>query len=459
MIRLSSLSIGVVLGVSFIVGATTAQVEAQSVLPSAQEVATDVAQGKFDPSKILVKQVQGLLNLGFNQLPGLDRTQLSALTGINDLALGNFPGLKDTALQQLPSLQKYLGLPSITGTETLTSLIQGGDVSKAVLDKAIGSVPGLSNATLGSISGIQGLPLSNIPGFGQTPVAALNLSCFTPQFVGEVNYDRGGFTEFSAPAQRFMVGQEVQCGNLKIIHRSVDENTDHGKFASQLFVCAFGVCAWTPDLPWPDAVVNQVWLGPPGNHSTSDSDIANGLVASIPKPFDPTKPIADAKPGTTSTQPAAGNSGSGTAKQNAIANTAKASVGKLSTANIPGTQNGNVGCAAAVNEIVKQSTGKPVGGGLSTAAMDAALQSGRGTAISSATAKAGDIIISPTKSFDSTTGGSVTGHVGICLTDGCTSIGSNSSSSGGIFKQNFSLGSWNSTFQNKGLSVKFYKLN
>jgi hypothetical protein len=452
MIRLSSLSISVVLGTSFIIGATTARIEAQSVFPSAQEVATDVIKSKFDPNKILVKQVQGLLNLGFNQLPGLDRTQLSALAGINDLAVGKFPGLKDTALQQLPSLQRYLDLPGITGTQTLTSLIQGGAVPKAVLDKAIGNIPGLSNATLGSIAGIQNFPLGNIPGLGQTPVAALNLSCFTPQFVGEVNYDRGGFTEFSAPAQRFMVGQEVQCGNLKIIHRSVDETSDHGKFASQLLICTPFGCAWTPDLPWPDAVANQPWVGPPGNNSTSDSDIASGLLASIPKPFDPTKPIADAKPDTTNTQPASGNSGGGTLKQNAIANTAKASIGKLSTANIPGTQGGTVGCAAAVNEIAKQSTGKPIGGGLSTAGMDAALQSGRGTAIVASQAKAGDLIISPTS-------GSSTGHVGICLSDGCKSIGSNSSFSGGIFKQNFNLGSWNSTFQGKGLPVKFYKLN
>jgi hypothetical protein len=446
------LSLSIALGVALAVGAGATSVEAQPSTPL-QEVATDVVDSKFDSKTVLVNQVPGLLALGFQQLPGLDRTQLSALKGISQLAVGDFPGLKDTALQQLPSLQKALGLPGITGTESLTSLIQGGEVPKAVLDKAIGSIPGLGDTALGSIAGIQNIGLGSIPGLGLTPVAALNLNCFTPQFVGEVNYDRGGFTEFAIPAQRFMVGQEVQCGNLKIIHRSVDETTDHGKFALQVQICSPFGCIWSPDLPWPDAVVNRPWLGPAGNHSTSDADMANGLVASIPKPFDPTRVISAVKPATPAKaeQPAGTATKGGTSKQTAIANTAQASIGKLSTVNIAGTQNGNVGCAAAVNEIAKQATGKPIGGGLSTAGMDAALRSGRGTAITAASAKAGDIVISPTS-------GAATGHVGICLSDGCKSIGSNSSPTG-IFKQNFTLGSWNTTFQNKGLPVKFYKLN
>ena len=143
---------------------------------------------------------------------------------------------------------------------------------------------------------------------------------------------------------------------------------------------------------------------------------------------------------------------------------AQAAINTLCTSNVPGTGGGNYGCAYAVNAIVQKATGAPVGGGLSTTDMYQALQqharaaAGKGcfaTAVSQAAASPGTIIISPT----TTIGGSlVHGHVGICMTDGCTKIASNSSSAG-CFKQNFTLESWKTAFKtNKGLPVLFYNI-
>ena len=94
---------------------------------------------------------------------------------------------------------------------------------------------------------------------------------------------------------------------------------------------------------------------------------------------------------------------------------------------IPGTNNGNLGCAGAVNHVLNTAGIAPLGGGppygsLAVAgpgSVEAALQGGRGVPVNESEAQPGDINI-----IDM--GGSR--HVGICMNVGCTEVVSNSSS-------------------------------
>jgi len=125
----------------------------------------------------------------------------------------------------------------------------------------------------------------------------------------------------------------------------------------------------------------------------------------------------------------------------------------LSSANVPGTNNGRLACAWAVNHVVTDGLGHPVGGGLSTAEMADALNSGRGHLVSLESAPSGCIIISPTT-------GPIVGHVGILMDGSGPSrrIYSNSSANA-LYMDNFSVQQWNDYFKGKGLSVLVYELN
>lgn len=87
-----------------------------------------------------------------------------------------------------------------------------------------------------------------------------------------------------------------------------------------------------------------------------------------------------------------------------------------STANAPGTNNGRLACAWAVNQVLTNAGIAPIDGS-SVQSMENTLQGGRGTLIDQSTALPGDIVI---QAGDS--------HVGICLNAGCTQVISNSSS-------------------------------
>jgi hypothetical protein len=89
-----------------------------------------------------------------------------------------------------------------------------------------------------------------------------------------------------------------------------------------------------------------------------------------------------------------------------------------STRNAPGTQNGKLACAWAVNEVLQRASIKPIGNS-SVRVMESALQGGRGMRVAQGSARCGDIVLI-TESRGS--------HVGICMNAGCTSVISNSSS-------------------------------
>ncbi len=123
--------------------------------------------------------------------------------------------------------------------------------------------------------------------------------------------------------------------------------------------------------------------------------------------------------------------------------------------NAPGTSNGRLACAWAVNRVAKDSLGKQIGGGLATAAMDRVLDAKHKELDRP---ERGCVIISPT--VTRANGTRNIGHVGIVgLTDdGETLIFSNSSSQG-EFQQNFTLTRWKSIYgDQKGLKVRFFNL-
>jgi hypothetical protein len=138
--------------------------------------------------------------------------------------------------------------------------------------------------------------------------------------------------------------------------------------------------------------------------------------------------------------------------------TARNFVGHV-TNNVPGTDNGNLACAWAVNEVTRLALGKPIssdGGknGLSTDGIFEALNAHHTQLGGAADAKPGVIIIAPTK-------GNNHGHVGIVGTTsgsvGDTQIFSNRSVPG-VFAQNFTIGSFTSRYTQKGLDVLFFAL-
>jgi hypothetical protein len=126
----------------------------------------------------------------------------------------------------------------------------------------------------------------------------------------------------------------------------------------------------------------------------------------------------------------------------------------LVTRDVPNTNHGRLACAFAVNKVVTLATGRPVGGGLSTAAMGEGLARTQRKVLE-AEIGPGMIIISPTH------GGNV-GHVGIVgeikNPTNDTLIYSNSSKRG-VFSHSFTLGTWKSFYRDrKGLPVFFYAL-
>ncbi len=118
-------------------------------------------------------------------------------------------------------------------------------------------------------------------------------------------------------------------------------------------------------------------------------------------------------PSAVSVNPAPPASGTGTSVENNIAGAAPAYDG-ASTAAGPG--NGALACAWAVNNVLANAGVAPIDAD-SVQSMENALQGGRGTLTSQASAQPGDIVIQGNDA-----------HVGICQNAGCTSVISNSSS-------------------------------
>ncbi|XHX78551.1 MAG: hypothetical protein RBJ76_01020 [Stenomitos frigidus ULC029] len=94
---------------------------------------------------------------------------------------------------------------------------------------------------------------------------------------------------------------------------------------------------------------------------------------------------------------------------------------RMSSCAVPGTDNGRNGCAWAVNQVLSRSGLSKIGSNpLYVPSVEEALKGGRGQRLSPSQAKAGDILI--------VDDGVSRGHIGICLSDGCTRSISNSSS-------------------------------
>jgi hypothetical protein len=137
-----------------------------------------------------------------------------------------------------------------------------------------------------------------------------------------------------------------------------------------------------------------------------------------------------------------------------IFDVAKAQSGRLATHDVPGTKNGHLACAWAVNKVVKLAIGKPIGGGLSSDRMAQILNRDH-VRLQEADIVPGAIIICPSRPGN-------TGHVGIVGGLGNprsrTDIYSNSSSRG-VFMKNYSLASWQSYFRGrKGLEVLYFQV-
>jgi hypothetical protein len=123
--------------------------------------------------------------------------------------------------------------------------------------------------------------------------------------------------------------------------------------------------------------------------------------------------------------------------------------------NAPGTNNGKLACAWAVNRVAKDSLGKEIGGGLATAEMVKVLDA-KHTVLGSP--EPGCVIISPT--VDRADGTRNIGHVGVVgLTVGGETLICSNSSSKGEFQQNWTLTGWNGFYgDQKGLKVRFFNL-
>lgn len=161
-----------------------------------------------------------------------------------------------------------------------------------------------------------------------------------------------------------------------------------------------------------------------------------------PRPASRAEPTAPSLQGTSTSRDATGNRDFDTNDASAaIVKAAKRNIGR-DTSSIPGTQQGNVACAASVNIIVTEALGYPAGGGHATAMMYPALKNNteQWKQVDPQSAIPGSIIISPTDHGK-------TGHVGIIVDTG-GNIVSNSSKHRKIM-QNFNIGSWKSYYEGK----------
>ncbi|WP_165410079.1 hypothetical protein [Rhizobium ruizarguesonis] len=131
---------------------------------------------------------------------------------------------------------------------------------------------------------------------------------------------------------------------------------------------------------------------------------------------------------------------------------------RMSSADAPGTQHGNLACAWAVNRVTEMALGREIGGGLATASMVVVLRN-KHKKINKPVS--GCVVISPT--VTGANGRRNIGHVGIVgvvddSDDDGTKIYSNSSGAA-EFQQNKTLKSWIGQYKTgKGLSVEFYEL-
>jgi hypothetical protein len=126
------------------------------------------------------------------------------------------------------------------------------------------------------------------------------------------------------------------------------------------------------------------------------------------------------------------------------------------TSHVPDTQNGNLACAWAVNEVTRRALGKPISAdsrgnnGLRTIDLFEALRAHHTQLGSASEAVPGTIIIAPTE-------GSRHGHVGIvgARTGSVanTDVYSNKSKPG-VFKRNFTIGSFTETYTGPRLHLR-----
>jgi hypothetical protein len=155
----------------------------------------------------------------------------------------------------------------------------------------------------------------------------------------------------------------------------------------------------------------------------------------------------------------------------ALLREALSQVGRMSSANIPGTgqrdENGNeipgtegaYACAAVINRIAYGASGQAIEGtwekpGLSTHSMNSALAKSPNYQNVGRNCQAGDIIMSATQ-FNSGGKKKNTGHVGIV---GCDQKVMSNSSGSKMFLQNYTVQSWINRYDHeKGLDVVCYR--
>lgn len=130
-------------------------------------------------------------------------------------------------------------------------------------------------------------------------------------------------------------------------------------------------------------------------------------------------------------------------------------VGQMSSRNAPGTDNGNLACAWAVNEIARRALGSKIGGGLATANMIKVLRERHhSVGQDEASATPGTIVISPTEYRPS---GANIGHVGIISTNG--EVLSNSSGRA-MWLKTHDIARWLAYYtERKGLKTEYFRLD
>ena len=184
---------------------------------------------------------------------------------------------------------------------------------------------------------------------------------------------------------------------------------------------------------------NQTTIGAL-NPATSKEASQHDDMVTAPAPRPRRTPTAPSLNGTPTSRDSTGSKAYDTNDASeAIRRSALKNIGR-STSSIPGTQQGNVACAASVNIIVTEALGYPAGGGLATAMMYPALKNNTAQwkAVSVETAIPGSIIISPTDHGK-------TGHVGI-IVDTSGNIVSNSSGKRAI-QQNYNISTWKKRYE------------
>lgn len=380
-----------------------------------------------------IQRSDAFANIPLGELD-LRRYSIASIPGLEQTAIGNFTAWQQSFIAQVPGLShvpfSQFPMPltgnkiSVAVTDMVWSAVEHGD-PKVPLSQFISGSVNKKGMTV-PVKCAAGKPCAYIE---LSDLMGASGSNHGKRWVsGSVQKVKGGFGPLAAVNNGWEPAGKLVFGSaFKVVLTDTNESTGRANFALYMRACvhiSFIGQSCTPyfigGIPWMTTrEKGLIIVASTAKPNINIDSKYTARIAQIEAENQPSPTPSNSSPDVTD---AGGNISSGE-KGNIparIAQAAKESEG-MATNKAPGTQNGKLACAWAVNAVLNRAGIKTLGGNcsLAVACHEADLQSGRGQLIKDRSqARAGDIALIPGA------------HIGICENDGCTRILSNSSSKG-----------------------------